>query len=498
MIRLKVRTLVLPAAVLVAAAFACKNTTETKVRIPVPATIVVAPDPVTIVSGLSRPLAVAVFDDSGTLMVGVAVSYASSDPSMATVSAQGVVTSVGPAGQATVTVTCSPASKSVPVVVVSRVAASLTVSPPSLTLHVGDSTQLTATVRDQTGALLAGATVTFTSSDTTIAAVSAPGVVHGVRPGNTVVTATSGSVNRTVPVQVKAVPPVLPDSLTTRIPTLIGAYGIDVSGSGVVFTAISAESSLVRMSLATLAPVDTVHVGLAPTGVAFSPDGNTAYVTNQGSGTLGVVNVAADSQVATVAIGQSPFVTLPSPDGSKVIVTGNAGSIYVVNASTRAVVGSLLVGGAPNGLAFNAAGTRVYVSTFWAGTVVEVDPATPAVLRTFTAGGYPQGLALSADGTRLYIANETGFLEVRDIGTGARLDSIPLAGAAFDLARSPDDSVLYVGLYDVGKVMVVDRVTFQVAKTLVTGGSPRRIAFTADGRHAVIANQAGWVDVVTR
>jgi DNA-binding beta-propeller fold protein YncE len=138
------------------------------------------------------------------------------------------------------------------------------------------------------------------------------------------------------------------------------------------------------------------------------------------------------------------------------------------------------------------------VSNFLSGTVVEVNPATPAVLRTFTTGGYPQGIALSADGTELYIANESGWLETRSIATGVRLDSIPLDGGGFGLARSPDDGVLYVGIPSKGEVQIVRRATRQVIKTLATGGVPRRIAFTADGRHAVIANASGWVDVVGR
>jgi YVTN family beta-propeller protein len=289
-----------------------------------------------------------------------------------------------------------------------------------------------------------------------------------------------------------------PGTITATIPVPGGTYGIDVSSTGVVYATVASASHLARISLSTLTLVDTVPVGGAPTGVAFSPDGGTAYVTNQTSGSLGVVNVATDSQVATVAVNAMPFVTMPSPDGSRIVVTGNSDSIFVVNASTKSVVASLHVGGAPNGVVFNATGSRIYVSNFLDGTVVEVNPATPAVLRTFTTGGQPQGLALSADGSELYIANQSGWLEVRSIATGARLDSVPLGGAAFGLARSPDNSLLYVGLYAVGKVMIVDRATHQVISSVATGGSPRRIAFTADSKHAVIANNAGWVDVVTR
>jgi YVTN family beta-propeller protein len=287
-------------------------------------------------------------------------------------------------------------------------------------------------------------------------------------------------------------------AITATIPVPGGTYGIDISRNSIVYATVASSSHLAHISLLTLALIDTVKVGAAPTGVTFSPDGGTAYVTNQTSRTLGVVNVARDSQVATVLINAAPFVTLPSPDGSRLVVTGNSDSIFIVNTATRTVIASLAVGRAPNGLVFNTTGSRVYVSNAFGGTVMEVSTATPAVLRTFTTGGTPQGLALSRDGSELWVANQSGWLEVRSIVTGDRLDSIPLGSAAFGLARSPDDSVLYVGLFTVGKVLVVNRLMRQVIDTLTTGGVPRRIAFTIDGKQAVIANEAGWVDVVTR
>lgn len=288
------------------------------------------------------------------------------------------------------------------------------------------------------------------------------------------------------------------DSVVATIPVPGGAYGIAVAPTGTVYATQPGGSTLVHISLSTLSVVRSVPVGAAPTGVAFSSDGATAYVTNQFSRNLGIVSVAADSQVDAVAVHGDPFVTLPSPDGSRVYVAANDDSLFVVDPAARTVTASLHTGSAPNGLAFNPAATRLYVSNFVGRNVVEVDPAIPLVLRTFTTGGTPQGLAVSADGSELYVANEDGWLDVFDLSTGARADSVPLAGPAFGLALSPDGAVLYVGLIRNGAVAVVRRATHRVIKTLVTGGDPRRIAFTADGRHAVIANLAGWVDVVTR
>jgi hypothetical protein len=46
--------------------------------------------------------------------------------------------------------------------------------------------------------------------------------------------------------------------------------------------------------------------------------------------------------------------------------------------------------------------------------------------------------------------------------------------------------------------VLVNPVTRTVGKTVVTHGTPRRVAFTADGATLVVANEGGWFDVIRR
>ena len=142
------RALALPAILLALVSFSCTTTTTTQTGGAVPATIAVAPDSVTLPMLGSQQLVVTVFDGDGHLIIGVAVAFSSSDTTRVKVSAAGVVQAVGPVGTATVTVSSPPASKTVPIVVVQRGAASVSASPNSLGLLPGDSAQLTVTVRD--------------------------------------------------------------------------------------------------------------------------------------------------------------------------------------------------------------------------------------------------------------------------------------------------------------------------------------------------------------
>ena len=85
------------------------------------------------------------------------------------------------------------------------VAASVTLSSATLSFtSLGETQQLTATVRAQNGQTIAGATVTWASSASSVASVSASGTVTAVGNGTATITATSGSARGTAAVTVDA------------------------------------------------------------------------------------------------------------------------------------------------------------------------------------------------------------------------------------------------------------------------------------------------------
>jgi len=67
---------------------------------------------------------------------------------------------------------------------------SFTVSPTNATVNVGATQSLTASSLDQNGQSMGGVTVTYSTSDATIANVSGTGVVTGVAVGAATITAT--------------------------------------------------------------------------------------------------------------------------------------------------------------------------------------------------------------------------------------------------------------------------------------------------------------------
>ncbi len=117
------------------------------------------------------------------------VVWTSSDPSVATVGADGEVKAVA-SGEATITAALGDVTASTPVKV--RIVASITLDKQTLDLKVSESQLVNATVKDEKGNDLTGEPVKFTAADKTIVKTVGKGKITGLKAGQTVVTASSG------------------------------------------------------------------------------------------------------------------------------------------------------------------------------------------------------------------------------------------------------------------------------------------------------------------
>ena len=124
------------------------------------------------------------------------------------------------------------------------VPSSLTVSPASLDFDaLAETAQLTAKVLDQSGQVIAGATVTWESGDPAVASVSGTGLVTSVANGSATVVATAGnatagSATGSAAVEVEQVPRSIlvsgpQDSLTVGDSIQMTAEALDGGGSAV-------------------------------------------------------------------------------------------------------------------------------------------------------------------------------------------------------------------------------------------------------------------------
>jgi uncharacterized protein YjdB len=164
-------------------------------------------------------------DASGNPLSGRAVTWSSNNTTVATVNGTGLV-SAKAAGSATITATSEGQSGTASITVTQVPVATVTVSPASASVQVGSTVQLSATTKDANGNILTGRTVTWSSSDTTIAKVGGTGLVTGQGAGSATITATSEGKSGSAAITVTAQPP--PGTHTGWYVTTNGSSG----GSG--------------------------------------------------------------------------------------------------------------------------------------------------------------------------------------------------------------------------------------------------------------------------
>ena len=267
-------------------------------------------------------------------------------------------------------------------------ATTITVNPATADLAaLGATVQLSAQVRDQNGQAMTGATVTWASSATAVAAVSASGLVTAVANGSATITATSGSASGSAAVTVAqtvsrvAVSPVA-DTLVAGDTLRFSAVAADANGHPVVGVEFQWTSS------------DTAVAGVDASGLATGASAGEAEIAATASGVAGgaaltvlapvpaAVEVTPDT-VELTALGQTVRLAAEVRDQiGRVMTTSvlwSSGDTLVATVDSAGVV-TATGGGATTvtARAGEASGTAA-VAVMQAAGSVHVSPATDTI-----------------------------------------------------------------------------------------------------------------------
>ena len=186
-----------------------------------------------------------------------------------------------------------------------------------------------------------------------------------------------------------------------------------------------------------------------------------AYVTNQGSATvtvLDVVNVRLDRELP---VGLNPVAVAASPTRNEVYVLntgvpGGQGSISVINCEHNAVVATIAVGRDPDSIDVDARGELAFVANRGSNSVSVVNLEFRNAVTQIGVGEEPDAVKLSPDGKTLVVANWGGdSVTLIDAETGklrAILEGCPGAVSPVIL---PDSSKAFVACSGGHQVMTI-------------------------------------------
>ncbi len=276
--------------------------------------------------------------------------------------------------------------------------ASFEVTPGTVSVAVGGTLSLTASARDDLGQpISAAAAPAFSSADAAVASVSVAGVVTGVTPGTTVITAsmTIGGVSKTSTATITVMPsggPVSAATVTTPGTSFNpAAVTIPIGGSvtwnfsgavhNVTFTGAAPTGGNISDQ-----PIGTSVTRSFPVAGTFAYDctrhaGMRGSVVVQGAAPAIFTSLSLSPTTPSIAIGGTVQLAAVALDQDGSAMTGTVAPSFVSSAPT---IASVSAAGVVTGL---AAGSATITASLTHGSVTQTAAASVTVASAPPAGG---------------------------------------------------------------------------------------------------------------
>lgn len=216
-----------------------------------------------------------------------------------------------------------------------------------------------------------------------------------------------------------------------------------------------------------------------------------AYVTNSGSGTVSVFDIASGAPLAGIPVGAEPVDVAISPDGEFAYVADKGEDrVTVISTATKAVVASVAVGSEPRGVALTPDGAILLVANSGDDTVSALARASGAPLSPpIGVGPEPDGIAVSPDGRLAFVAQRGGGISTIDIATRSVVGEIEDNLGPSRLTIGPRGGRGFVTNRDASSVTAFNPVNgVAVGPPIPTGTKPAGIAIDPSGATAYAAS----------
>jgi YVTN family beta-propeller protein len=252
------------------------------------------------------------------------------------------------------------------------------------------------------------------------------------------------------------------------------------------------------IDLATQKVVATVPVGRSPAGVVASSRAGRVFISNPDSKTISVIDMRAQRVVDTFAAGDGPVGIDAAPDGAFVYAADwyrNRLLVFEAGAAPgrASAYTEIAVGQAPAGVAATDRAGMVFVAERDDDSVALVDAPGKRVRARVHVGDHPFALLFDAPRQRLYALNvmsdDVSVIDTRDLDHLAVIATIKVGKAPYGAALTTGGAMIYVTNQHDDTVSVIDAQTMKLAHTLKGFGYPEGVATFGDRVYVV-----NWMD----
>ena len=251
--------------------------------------------------------------------------------------------------------------------------------------------------------------------------------------------------------------------------------------------------------------IGDLPAGQGSRDIALTPDGGRAYITNPPLNTVTVLDLVAVQTLTTITVGLRPLSVAILANPLRAYVANNvSNSVSVIDvdpasATYNQVVQTIPVGLGPVDVAVWQGGQKIYVLNAASNTISEID-AGPGnatydqVTKTTSCGSGSTQVIITADGSTAYVACAAG-LQIINMVTNAIVHTVNCGSAATNVVITADGTLAFV-LTSGGELVVIALTgpnANQIVGSTSCGSGSTSVIITADGTLAFVTTSDGTV-----
>ena len=274
-----------------------------------------------------------------------------------------------------------------------------------------------------------------------------------------------------------------------HLPLLLALFASPLLAAPFAYVPNEKSATLSVIDTATDQRQDDIPVGQRPRGAVT--DGKLVYLTDAKEGSLLTLDPRSSQVLRSTRLGDSPEGLGLSADGELLAAAvEDDNSVVLVEAASGKVLARIKVDGRnPEHAVFSPDGRWIYVSAEEAEQVDVIDLTKRQQTGHVAVGKRPRGMAFLADGSRAYVACEmAGKVYAIDVASQRVIAEITAGEYPNGVAAHPDGKRVFVSNGRSGSVMVIDTASHAVVATIAVGKRPWNMALTPDGSKLYVAN----------
>ncbi|MCD6310047.1 MAG: hypothetical protein J7M18_04995 [Candidatus Eremiobacteraeota bacterium] len=248
------------------------------------------------------------------------------------------------------------------------------------------------------------------------------------------------------------------------------------------------------IDLSSFKEANKIPLGSAGSDMVFLPEKSTAYIAQPLSGIVSIMDVKKQKIVEKLKVGITCNNLAVTRTGKELIVTNLNGrnSVGIFSTLTMKMTGKALVGLNPRQVAISQDDKMAYVINSGARTVSCIRMSDRKVMGDLPVGYNPIDIKVSPDNDAVLVSclnsDDLYVIGVKDFALKKRVADL---GRPWGIEFSPWSNYVYLASYENNCIMVIDRKSWKVVRTIPLSASPTMLALRPDGDYMIVALEGG-------